>query len=79
MTRMRPIPGVSDHALLRWLERALEMDLDAIRKTILTDTVRAGIEAGAKRIHVPEMRVTLIIAESGAIKTVLPIRAGRHR
>lgn len=69
---------VSDHALLRWLERALEIDIEAVRRSILSARVIEAIEAGAERIHLPAERVTLIIGETGTVKTVLPIASGRR-
>ena len=39
--RLKPAsePKVSDHALLRYIERIMEIDIEAIRASILTDAV----------------------------------------
>ena len=41
-------PKVSDHAVVRYLERFMGIDVDEIRCKILTPTVKGAIEAGAK-------------------------------
>ncbi|MNU42707.1 hypothetical protein D3C71_314730 [compost metagenome] len=69
---------VTDHALLRWIERHLQVDIEALRASILTPSVVEAIECGASAVHCREEGVTLIVAESGAIKTVLPIKRVRH-
>ncbi|MBK68008.1 MAG: hypothetical protein CMP22_07765 [Rickettsiales bacterium] len=45
------IPRISDHALVRYLERVKKIDVDAIRKEILTDDVIAHINTGCKAIN----------------------------
>ena len=42
---MRPV--VSDHALLRWLERVWKINLDTVRAEIMTPEVLAAAKAGA--------------------------------
>lgn len=71
-------PNVSDHAVLRWLERHLDMDIEAVRASILTPARREAILCGAVHIHRPAEGVTLCIAEDGTVKTVLPIRHRRR-
>lgn len=44
------IPSVTDHALVRWLERVKGIDVDAIRAEILTPERKAMINAGAGEI-----------------------------
>lgn len=71
-------PGVSDHALVRWLERRHHIDLDVVRATILTPERQEAIRCGATSIHCREEGLTLIVAENGTIKTVLTgIQRGR--
>ncbi len=67
-------PYVSDHAVLRWLERHLEFDIEAIRASILTPERQEAIRCGVARIHCPAEGVTLCIADDGTVKTVLPIK-----
>ena len=40
-------PAVSDHALVRYLERKYDFDSDAIRKEILSPEVESAMRAGA--------------------------------
>ena len=42
-------PVVTDHALVRWLERVYELDVDALRERILTDKVKTALKTGAHR------------------------------
>ncbi len=67
-------PVVSDHALLRWLERHLEVDIEAVRASILTPARFQAIECGAVHIHCRAEGVTLVVAQDGTIKTCLPIK-----
>ena len=41
---------VSDHALVRYLERRLGHDFDAIRKEMITPGVRAAVNVGAEGV-----------------------------
>jgi hypothetical protein len=52
--RSRPVEDVhiTDHALLRYVERVFGIDVDALRRQILTDGVTKGIEHGASTITV---------------------------
>lgn len=43
---------VSDHALVRWLQRTGQIDPEAVRSVILTPDRIAAIEAGANSIKV---------------------------
>lgn len=45
---------VSDHAVLRYLERVLEIDVEGVRKLILK-TVRSGVAAGAVSVKADGM------------------------
>lgn len=47
-----PIPTVSDHAIIRYLERIKNVDMDAIRAEILTPERASAIRAGACRINI---------------------------
>jgi predicted nuclease with TOPRIM domain len=52
--RSRPTEDVriTDHALLRYVERVFKIDVDALRRQILTDGFVKGIEHGASTITV---------------------------
>ena len=43
-------PTVSDHALIRYLERVYSLDIDAIRRKILSDITIDAINAGASAV-----------------------------
>ncbi len=45
-------PAVSAHALLRYLERVLEIDVKGLERSLLSPDVKAAIRAGATRIAV---------------------------
>ena len=69
---------VSEHAVLRYLERVMGLDMDAVRKAILTADHVEAIERGARRIHMPDAGVTLMISETGVVTTCMPLK-GRRR
>lgn len=73
---MKPIasirPNVTDHALVRYMERVWGVDFEPIRAAILTEERRVAIQAGARRIHCPAERSTYVIADSGSIVSVVP-------
>ncbi len=52
--RLKPAsePKVSDHALLRYIERIMEIDIEAIRASILTDAVKGALNACATGVTV---------------------------
>lgn len=51
-TAPRPAATVSDHALLRYMERVLELDIDGLRENILGDTLLDAMAAGAKSVTI---------------------------
>lgn len=61
-------PRVSDHAVLRFLERAQGFDVDAIRAQMLTPTVVSAINAGACAVQVGGIRM---MVKDKTITTVL--------
>lgn len=61
-------PVVSTHALLRFIERVLEINVEMIREHILSPDNRAAIAAGATKIIAGG--VTLVIKD-GVVVTVL--------
>lgn len=47
-----PNPRISDHALLRYIERVLQINIEKVRQQVLTDSVIAAIRAGATGVTV---------------------------
>ncbi|WWT39844.1 hypothetical protein [Microcystis phage Mwe-JY25] len=64
----RPIEIVSDHALVRWLERVHGVDIEAFR-AILRDEVRPLSEAGVRIQHLPDR--SYVFGRDGVLVTVL--------
>jgi hypothetical protein len=73
----RACPTVSDHALLRYLQRVKGVDLDAIRAEILSPTMRAAIQAGASAVNINGHLYA--IRNDGCVVTVLPAGARGYR
>lgn len=63
-------PHVTDHALIRFLDRALSYDIEDLRAMILTPDVKAAIKAGMCHIPLREHGVILAVSD-GAVTTVL--------
>lgn len=53
------VPKVSDHALIRYMERAHGFDFTVFREEILTPERRAMIEAGAREIKAGNFKFRL--------------------
>lgn len=70
-TVTRKKPEVSDHALVRFLERHHGVDIDAIRRQMLTEEVRAAVRAGAASITI--YNISFLIA-GHVITTAVPPR-----
>jgi hypothetical protein len=62
-----PIPSVSDHAVLRYIERAHGVDIDGIRQHI-SDLVKRGVAAGGDAVVVEGVKFVL---RSNVVVTVL--------
>ncbi len=60
--------NVSDHALIRYLERRFKLDLDGLRAEILTPERISAIKAGAGRISVDGLK---FIVKDNTIVTVV--------
>lgn len=67
-TRPATAPSIADHALLRFMERALGFDIDGLREQILTPAVKAAISAGASCVTVDGFKM---IVENNKIVTVV--------
>lgn len=66
--RPSPEPRVSDHALLRYIERVLEINVEGLRSEILSDNVRAALKSGATGVTVSGVK---FVAKDGVIVTTL--------
>lgn len=69
MTQRDPTNPVTDHALLRYLQRVCGFDVEKIRNEIATDTVRAICQSGATSIILDG--VIFKIRSNGTIGTVV--------
>lgn len=67
---------VTDHALVRYMERVMQLDLDAIRAEMLSDRNRRVI-AAAPDCKIPVNNDQDLIVVNGRIVTVAP-RYGRR-
>jgi hypothetical protein len=59
---------VTDHALVRWLERVHGIDVEALRRKMLDEALRSAFAAGAVRVKRGSVR---FLGEQGVIKTVI--------
>lgn len=67
--RLRDIETrVTDHALVRYLERVLKIDLDVVRREILTPAVVDALKTGATGVTVNGVK---FIAKDGILITVI--------
>lgn len=65
-------PRISDHAVIRYLERRHGFDFEAVRAEMLTKAVRVAVEFGASTV-VDGLGGRLII-RNGTVVTYLPAR-----
>ena len=75
MRRRRVRVEVSDHAVLRWLERAQGLDVEAVRQ-IIAGKVITGAEFAALAVQVDKVRY-MLVDQAGeddvvVVTTVLP-------
>ena len=52
-------PKVTDHALLRYIERVKGFDVESLKKEILTDAVLNGMKLGASSVKTNGMKLVL--------------------
>lgn len=69
MKRLRKIP-VTDHAVLRWIERLGHVDVEEIRKQIYSETFEA-LKSGATRL---EINGTQYRMKNGVVVTLISKR-----
>lgn len=62
---------VSDHAIVRYMERILGVNIGNIRKAILTDTVRIYVDTLGPSGTYPASEKHRVRIENGIIVTVL--------
>lgn len=60
MTGTTDRPSVSDHAVLRYLERIMGVDVEAIRAGLLTNDVKAAIRAGATSVTIEGVKFRVV-------------------
>ncbi len=66
---------VTDHAVLRYMERVLEIDVDAVRKLIFRET-HTALRTGAVGLRRDDIRY---VFADGKVVTILPSgRSGGH-
>ncbi len=65
----KPRVQVTDHAVLRYLERGLQMDIEAIRCEI-GHRVERGVDRGASAVCVDGLRYRLV---DDVVVTVVPV------
>lgn len=64
-------PTVTDHAVLRWIERVRGVDLDQVRAEILAQGREQWVAEGVASVKLPELGVVLV-ARDGVVVTVKP-------
>lgn len=70
------VRGVSDHAVVRYLERVMGFDIDALRARIMTPTIERAIRSGVGRVRIPE---GVVVVREGMITSFLPSENGAGR
>jgi hypothetical protein len=70
------VPSVSDHAVVRYLQRVYELDFDALKREIMTPEIAGQIAAGAITVTIRGHKAPV---ENGVIKTILPKDAAVSR
>jgi hypothetical protein len=68
--------GVSDHAIVRYMERALGIDMDRIRAQIMSPLVESAMQAGVTRVRTAE---GVFVLRDGTVISFLPSESGRPR
>lgn len=59
---------VSDHAIVRYLERVAGIDIEALKRKMLTDSDRAWINSGATRVKKGDRQ---LVCKDGVVVTVI--------
>lgn len=68
--RVKPAiePRVSDHAMMRYMERVMGLDIEKIRADILTDNAKAALKLGCSSYSVNSVKFK---AKDGVFITVI--------
>lgn len=69
-------PAITDHAMVRWLERVAGIDMDEVRAAILADGRAEWVANGATQIRVPSLNIT-VVAKGGKVVTIIPTSRSR--
>lgn len=69
---LRHMVHVTDHAVIRWLERVEGQNVERVRQAILACDPDKWIARGAAGLQLPSLGVRLV-AKDGLIKTVIPL------
>lgn len=74
--RLKELEGVdlevTDHAILRYLERTAGLDVEALKAEILNDRLRAQVNTLGGTGKFPGPNHTLLVLENKRVVTVLP-------
>lgn len=65
---------ITDHALVRYFERVIGIDMEELRKMILTENVKKAIRLNASGVVVNGFRYVI---KGGRIVTILSTKNGR--
>ena len=77
--RPSPEPRISEHALLRFIERVYGVDVDAVRASIMTPGIVSALKSGVTGITVQGVKM---VCKEGVIVTVVTDEmrnAGKHK
>lgn len=66
--RDEPVMRVTDHAVIRFLERSGQVDVNAIRREIASACVLVGSQDG--RTEIPYRGMTLLCSDGAVVTTV---------
>jgi hypothetical protein len=66
--RPSPEPRISDHALMRYIERVYGLDIEAIRTEVMSDSIVAALKTGASAVTVKGVKM---LVKDGVIVTVV--------
>lgn len=67
-TAPKPKPTISEHALLRFIERVLGFDVESIRRRVMTEGVVSAMEKGATAVTIEGVR--FIVRNNTIVTTV---------
>lgn len=77
--RVSPEPRMSEHALLRYIERVYGVDVEAVRAEVMSPAIVAALKTGATAVTVKGVKM---LAKDGTIVTVVTDEmknSGKHK